>query len=115
MRTDDHRNPTAFTTDIAKLAGLTLGVDYEQGAPFTVGNATYYTAKLLLNPIETTIRVIDAIGFFSKSGGPRWIYIGIPKFIWDGLARETKVAVIGWMYHHEGGTAMASLFPPYVA
>ncbi len=111
MRTDAHRNPTAFTTDIAKAAGLVEGVDYERGQPFQAGSATYYTAKLLLNPIETTLRVIDTIGFYTKTGLQRWIYIGIPKFIWDALDRPTKVKVIGFMYHNEGGTAMKSLFP----
>lgn len=111
MRTDEHRNPTAFTTDIAKLAGLVEGVDYERGHPFQAGVTTYYTAKLLLNPIETTLRVIDAIGFYTKTGLQRWTYIGIPKFIWDSLDRPTKVKVLGFMYQHEGGTAMKSLFP----
>jgi hypothetical protein len=115
MRTDDHRNPTAFTTDVAKTAGLVEGVDYSQGAPFSVpgphGPVTYYTAKLLLNPIETTLRVIDTATFYVRSGGQRWIYIGIPAFIWNGLTRDQKVAVIGFMYQHEGGTAMRSLFP----
>src|SRR6185369_10154793 len=110
MRTDEHNNPTAFTTDIAKLAGLIEGVDYERGRPFQVGTATYYTAKLLLDPIATTLRVIDAIGFYTKAGGQRWIYIGIPKFIWDALDHATKVKVIGFMYQHEGGTAMKPLF-----
>ncbi len=116
MRTDDHRNPTAFTTDVAKTAGLVEGIDYERGAPFSVeiGNGqklVLYTAKLLLNPIETTLRVLDAAGFYTQHGQPRWIYIGIPKFIWDTLDRATKVKTIGFMYSHEGGTAMKSLFP----
>ncbi len=111
MRTDEHRNPTAFTTDIAKLAGLVEGVDYERGNPFSVGTATYYTAKLLLNPIETTLRVIDNVGFYTGHGFQRWTYIGIPKFVWDSLDRPAKVKVIGFMYQHEGGTAMKGLFP----
>lgn len=111
MRTDEHRNPTAFTIDIARLAGLIEGVDYERGAPFTSGTYTFYTAKLLLNPIETTLRVIDAIGFYTHAGSQRWIYIGIPKWLWDAATREQKVRVIGFMYSHEGGTEMKNLFP----
>lgn len=115
MRTDEHRNPTAFTTEVAQTAGLIEGVDYSQGSPFTVpgphGQITYYTAKLLLNPIELTIRVIDKATFYTHYGAIRWAYIAIPPFIWSQLAREVKVAVIGFMYQHEGGTEMKNLFP----
>ncbi len=110
MRTDRNRNPAAFTTDVAKAGGLILGTDYEVGDPFTVGTLTLHTAKLLLNPIELTIRVIDNATFYTKGGAPRWNYIAIPKFVWDALPRETKVAVIGWMYNREQGTEMKGLF-----
>lgn len=114
-RTDRHNNPTAFTTDIARQAGLVEHVDYETGEPFTVpgmhGPVTYHTAKLLLNPIELTLRVIDHLGFYLKTGGQRWPYIGMPQFVWEGLARDARVHVIGWMYQHEGGVAMKHLFP----
>lgn len=113
MRTDEHNNPTAFTTDIAKEAGLVLGTDYEAGRPFSVpGNTmkTYYTARILGDPIALTIKVIDTIGFYTSHGDIRWIYIGIPKWIWDGLTREQKVKTIGFMYSHEGGTALKGLF-----
>jgi hypothetical protein len=110
MRTDEHNNPTAFTTDVAKTAGLTLGVDYEVGRPFQ-DNAKMFTAKILLNPIEVTLRVIDKIGFYNKQGAQRWVYIAMPKFVWDGLPRETKVRVLGFMYQHEGGTELRKLFP----
>lgn len=115
MRTDRNNNPTAMTTAVAKEGGLVENVDYAQGDSFVVpgdkGPVTYYTAKLLLNPIELTIRVLDRATFFVAHGGARWTYIAIPKFVWDGLAREVKVAVIGWMYQHEGGVAMRSFFP----
>ncbi len=112
-RTDEHNNPTAFTTDIAKEAGLVLGTDYEVGRAFSVpGNTlkTYYTAKLLRDPLKLTIQVIDTIGFYTFHGYIRWIYIGIPKWIWDTLTREQKVKVIGFMYGHEGGTQLKGLF-----
>lgn len=110
FRTDKHNNPAAFTTDIARQAGLAPGVDYERGDSFVVGPATYYTAKLLKNPVETTTRVIDAIGFYAKSGGQRWAYIGIPKDIWDSLSPAQKSSVVHFMYHHEGGTQLESLW-----
>lgn len=109
-RTDDHNNPTAFTTDIAKNAGLIEGVDYVQGRSFLSGLNTYYTAKLLGDPIDITIRVIDALGFRTHAGNGRWTYINMPKFVWDSLTRELKVRTIGDMYQHEGGTAMKGLF-----
>lgn len=114
FRTDEHNNPTAFTTDIAKEAGLTQGTDYEVGKPFSIPGPnvtkTYYTAKLLGDPIELTLKVIDSIGFYTHAGYIRWIYIGIPKWIWDKLSREDKVQVIAFMYKHEGGTLLKGLF-----
>jgi hypothetical protein len=113
FRTDLNNNPTAFTTDIAKQAGLVLGVDYEQGDSFQAGTMTLYTAKLLGDPIEITIRVLDSIGFYTKAGAMRWSYIGIPLFIWLDLTSVQMRDVIGFMYQREGGTAMLSLFPNY--
>lgn len=114
FRTDRNRNPAAFTTDVARIGGLTEGKDYERGDPFTVqtmtGPVTYYTAKLLGDPIQLTIRVIDTCGYYTGSGTPRWTYIAIPKFVWDGLDAPTKKRVIGFHYLHEGGTEMKGLF-----
>lgn len=111
MRTDLHRNPAAFTTDLAKQAGLVEGTDYEQGAPFTApGGRTLYTAKLIGDPIALTIRLIDAVGYYTKYGAPRWTYIAIPKFVWDALSFEQKKHVIWFHYQHEGGTEMKELF-----
>ena len=87
MRTDDNRNPAAITTDIAKQAGLVLGTDYTQGAAFVSYAHTYYTARLLGDPVAQTIRVIDAIGYYTHAGAQRWTYIAIPAFVWaDAVA-----------------------------
>ncbi len=112
MRTDANNNPAAFTTDIAKQAGLVLNVDYCAGDPFPTPS-TLVTAKLLGNPVDITIRVIDAIGYFTHAGAPRWIYIALPKFIWNSLTNDQKRDVIGFHYQHEGGTDMRGLFPNY--
>ena len=112
MRTDDNHNPTAFTTDLAEEARLVEGVDYIIGTPFPPPS-TLDTAHLLGDPIQTTIRVVDSVGFYTEEGGQRWVYIGIPKFIWDSLTPPQKRDIIGFMYQHEGGTAMRPLFPNY--
>jgi len=113
MRTDDNNNPVAFTTDIAAQAGLEQGVDYVAGDPFQSGALTLYTAKLLGDPVATTIRVIDTLGFYTQVGYQRWVYVGIPKWIWDSLTGDQKRDVIGGMYRREGGTALIPLFPNY--
>ncbi len=113
MVTDENNNPAAFTTDIAHQAGLLLGKEYELGTSFISSGMTYHTAKLLGDPIQTTILVLDKIGFYTGRGGQRWDYIGLPKFIWESLSPDQKRDVIGFMYKYEGGTAMRSLFPNY--
>lgn len=112
MRTDEHNNPAAFTTDLAKQAGLKLGVDYSIGKPFP-DNTKMYTARIIGDPIMTTIRLIDAVGYYTKGGAQRWAYIAIPRFVWQGLSLDQKRDVIGFHYLHEAGTAMRKLFPNY--
>ncbi len=104
MRTDRHNNPTAFTTDIARQAGLKEGVDYVVGDPFP-NNPNLKTAKLLGDPIATTIKVIDSIGFYTQSGQPRWTYVNqIPDAKnWANLSPGQKANVIAQMYQREGG------------
>ena len=114
MRTDDNNNPAAFTTDIARQAGLAVGVDYEDGSPFPAPS-TLVTAKLLGDPVATTIRVISAVGYYTRQGAPRWAYIAIPRFVWGALSDDQRRDVIGFHYQHEGGTAMRGLFPNYGA
>jgi hypothetical protein len=115
-RTDKHRNPTAFTTAVAKEAGLQEGVDYERGDSFTANNVTYFTAHLLGDPILTTIRVINTIGFYTSAGQPRWPQpektIALPRTLWTRLPFTLQRLVISEMYHNEGGTEMIGLFPP---
>lgn len=110
-RTDRNNNPAAFTTDIAAQAGLSLNVDYIFGDTFP--NSKLFTAKLLGDPVTITIRVIDSIGYYTKTGGTRWTYIAIPTFIWNLMSFEEKRDVIGFHYQNEGGITMRSLFPNY--
>lgn len=113
MRTDNNNNPTAFTTQLAQEAGLISGMDYEIGDTFTSDGMVYYTAKIIGNPIAVTIRLIDKLGFRTKSGHQRWVYIMIPFFIWNLLSFDERRDVIGFMYQQEGGFAMRSMFPNY--
>lgn len=110
FRTDRNNNPTAFTTDIATQGGLAFTTDYIEGDSFTVGIETYYTAKLLGDPLQLTIKVIDRIGFYNNIGSMRWSYIGMPPWIWNLLSIEQKIQVIKFMYQHEGGTELMPLF-----
>lgn len=114
MRTDANNNPTAFTTDLARQAGLQQGVDYVDGTPFPAPS-TLVTAKILGDPIAVTTKLIDAVGFYTSANKQRWVYIAIPKFLWDIFTPIQKRDVIGFMYRFEGGTAMASLFPNRVS
>ena len=81
VRTDDNNNPTAMTVVIAHQGGLEYGTDYEQGTSFTEEGATYYTAKLLGDPIALTSEVISKIGFYTQEGSQRWVSRGRETFL----------------------------------
>ena len=108
-RTDRNNNLAAITTDVAREGGLALNLDYVVGDQFPPPS-TLFTAKLLGDPVALTIRVIDAIGYYTLRGTARWIYIAMPKFVWDSLTPELKKQVIGFHYANEGGTEMKHLF-----
>jgi len=107
MRTDRHNNPTAFTTEIAKQGGLVEGIDYEKGDAFPE-NENLFTARLLGNPIDTTIKLIDNIGFFTEDGRQRWEHTAIEQKEWNAMSKEQKSGLIKQMYKKEGGNG--SLF-----
>jgi hypothetical protein len=87
-------------------------VDWVPGTPFPAPS-TLVTAKLLGDPVAITIRVIDAIGYFTHEGELRWAYIAIPTFVWKELDYTLKRDVVGYHYLHEGGITMRPLFPNY--
>jgi|GEM_PF-3092864 len=110
FRTDRNNNPTAMTTDVAKSLGLVEGVDYVQGDKFP-GNSNLYTAKLLGDPLSTTIKALDAAAsspnqqaFYTNSGKQRWSYIGISDSQWLSMSADQKKQVIAQMYKSEGGS-----------
>ncbi len=112
MRTDRHNNPTAFTVDVAKTAGLVEGRDYEAGDPFP-NNPRLRTAKIIGDPVKQTIKVIDRIGFYTQSGQPRWTHTAISNDQWQRMTTSQKAQVIKEMYKKEGGTALQNIFKTY--
>jgi hypothetical protein len=107
FRTDRHNNPTAMTTDVAANGGLKQGVDYLVGDPFQGGDGrTYYTARLLGDPIKTTIKAINNMGFYTQGGKPRWTYTAkIPAINnWGQLTDTQKAQVISQMARFEGSS-----------
>jgi hypothetical protein len=114
-RTDANNNPMAMTVTVAHQAGLVYGTDYEQGESFVSDGATYYTARLLGDPVALTARAIDVIGFYTQVGEQRWVYMAMPHFVWFNLTADEKRDVIGFGYQREGGTAMRHLFPNWGA
>lgn len=111
-RADRNHNPMAFTVSLARQSGLVAGVDYEAGDSFPLPSSLI-TARILGDPLAVTIKLISAVGFYTHSGTPRWNYLMLPMFLWDGMSYEQKRDLIGFAYHREGGTAMVSLFPNY--
>lgn len=109
FRTDEHNNPTAFTTALAAQAGLHLGTDYEQGASFWTLRGRLFTARLLGDPVELTLRVLDRVGFYTAGGALRWSYVGIFLGVWVSMTRFQKIATISGMYAREGGVKMKLL------
>jgi len=109
FRTDRHNNPTAFTTQIAEQAGLKEGIDYEVGDTFP-NNPNFKTARLLGDPVETTIKVIDNIGFFTQGGQPRWTHTQMTPEQWNSLSYEQKRDIIKDMYQKEGNAGKLANF-----
>lgn len=109
MRTDRNNNPTAFTTDIARQAGLREGVDYTRGDAFP-GSRTTFTARLLGDAADITRRVIDRIGFYTGSGQQRWSHTAMPKGQWDRLSTAQKNQIIASMYKREGGSGVLNKY-----
>lgn len=120
MRTERNNNPTAMTTDVAKMLWWELGVDYEIWDPFTTASwQTLYTAKLIGDPIETTIRLIDrwiANGidpFYRSNWQWRWSYISkiwVTKDKWLKMTDAEKADVIAQMLKHEWGSMENMLY-----
>ena len=111
MRTERNNNPTAMTTDVAKSLWLVLGVDYEVWDPFTTASGqTLYTARLLWDPIETTIKALDnwarnpnTHAFYTARWGKRWTHTAMSDEAWLALSNEQKREIVYQMLQREWG------------
>lgn len=110
FRTDRNRNPAAIITILCAQAGLTKGTDYVDGDPFPAPS-NLITARFLGDPVETTIRIIDRVGYYTHAGASRWTYMSIPPELWATFSHEQKVRAVACHYKREGGVAMKDLFP----
>lgn len=110
MRTERNNNPTAMTTDVAKSLWLVEWVDYTIWDPFTSGSgSTLYTAKLLWDPVETTIKALDTAAstgrwaFYTSGWKQRWSHTAMSDQKWLSLSDEEKRNVILNMLQKEWG------------
>jgi len=99
-----------MTTDVAKSLGLVEWVDYVRGDVFP-NNPNLFTAKILGDGIQTTIKALDAAAqnpsmnaFTTQWGQPRWTYINMTDQQWQSMSPEQKVATVNKMYQNEGGS-----------
>ena len=110
MRTERNNNPTAMTTDVAKSLWGVEWEDYVQWDSWTNDKwQTFYTAKLLGDPIETTIRLLDRAAetgrwaFYTKAWWQRWTHTAMSDADWLKLSPEEKQWVVLKMLQREWG------------
>lgn len=108
MRTDRNNNPTAMTTDVAKTLGLVEWVDYVQWDVFP-NNPNLYSAKLIGDPIQQTIKWLDTAiangkkAFYTQWGQQRRTHTAMSNEQWSWMTQEQKIATVVKMYHNEWG------------
>lgn len=109
MRTERNNNPTAMTTDVARSLWLVEWIDYTVWDPFQSGSWTLYTAKLLWDPIETTIKALDTAAstgrwaFYTSGWKQRWTHTAMSDAKWLWLSNEEKKQVVLDMLKREWG------------
>ena len=115
MRTERNNNPTAMTTDYAKMMWLELGVDYEIWDSFIGSDwRTYYTAKFIWDPIETAIKAFDmwaANNVFWSQGWVLWHWhLWISNKQWLEMTDWEKRDVINKILQKEWGEMTKMLY-----
>jgi hypothetical protein len=108
MRTERNNNPTAMTVDVAKSLWWVEWVDYVQWDSFQTSDwRTLYTAKLLGDPIETTIKLLDNAAstwrwaFYTKWWAQRRNHTAMSDAEWLKLSPEEKQNVVLKMLQRE--------------
>ena len=107
MRTERNNNPTAMTTDVAKTLWMVEWVDYIVWDKFPDSNL--HTARLLWDPIETTIKAFDNAAakgiwiFYTQWWKQRWSHTAMTNEQWKKLTDEQKRNVIYAMLQREWG------------
>lgn len=108
MRTERNNNPTAMITDYAKMLWGVLWEDYEIGDSFISESwATLYTAKLIGDPVEKTIELLDRwlakwMNIFSG-----WSYaadLWLTNEVWANADEKKKREIVEKMLKHEWGS-----------
>ena len=111
MRTERNNNPTAMITAYAKQLWGVEWVDYEIWDSFTSTDEnwvthTYYTAKLIGDPIDKTIELLDrwVANNVKQNVFSAWSYakdLWMTNEKWKNMSREEKEALILKMLQHE--------------
>lgn len=110
MRTERNNNPTAMITDVAKSLWWVEGVDYVVWDSWKNNEwKTYYTAKLLWDPIDTTIKLLDNAAktwkwaFYTAGWKQRWTHTAMTDDAWLKLSNDQKKQVVLNMLQREWG------------
>jgi hypothetical protein len=108
MRTERNNNPTAMTTDYAKMMWLELWVDYEIWDSFIGGDGkTYYTAKFIGDPIEMSIKAFDRWAANNVFANEWWVlwhwHLWISNQQWLNMTDWEKREVINKILKKEWG------------
>ena len=107
MRTERNNNPTAMITAYAKQLWWVEWVDYVQWDWWTNDEwKTYYTAKLIGDPIEKTIELLDrwVANNVKQNVFTAWSYrkdLWMNNEKWSKLSHEEKQNVVLKMLQHE--------------
>lgn len=109
MRTERNNNPTAMTTDYAKMMWLELWVDYEIWDSFIGGDGrTYYTAKFIWDPIEMSIKAFDRWAANNVFANEWWVlwhwHLWISNQQWLNMTDGEKREVINKILKKEWGS-----------
>ena len=104
-----NNNPTNMTVGFMEWAWAELGVDYEISEDFFwSGWKQLHYAKLIWDPVETTIRILDkaVAAWKNPFNTTSWSYINklwINTTKWKSMSQSEKAALINKWINYEGG------------